>query len=179
MLASSQLRLASVFRRQLRRVQLAAGVANAAAAGFSGAAEQAALTGQADALQASWERRQDEWTLQKQLADADVAIGQQQVIASPRRAIAGDQAAIASLTQSNAAEAQFPADQVHQRRAVSVDGGVLGGVYRYLLQQAAAVARLAEQQLAFERQAPCPATSRPTTGPLPAAARSGRPGPPG
>jgi hypothetical protein len=33
---------------------------------------------------------------------------------------------------------------------------VLGGVYRYLLQRATAVGRLAEQQLAFERQAPMP-----------------------
>ena len=32
--------------------------------------------------------------------------------------------------------------------------GVLAGVYRYFLQQAAALAHLAEQQLAFERQVP-------------------------
>ena len=34
--------------------------------------------------------------------------------------------------------------------------GVLGGVYAYFLQQATALAQLAEAQLAFERQEPAP-----------------------
>ena len=46
--------------------------------------------------------------------------------------------------------------------------GVLGRVYAYFLQQATALARLAQAQLAFERQEPVPASSPPTTG-------SGRP----
>jgi hypothetical protein len=137
---------------------VAAAAASAAAAGFSDAAQQAALTGQADALQASWERRQDEWNLQKQLADADVTIGQQQVVITQARAqVASDEAALASLTQSNAAaKLNFLQTKLTNAALYQWMAGVLGSVYRYLLQRAAAVARLAEQQLAFERQAAMP-----------------------
>jgi Tc toxin complex TcA C-terminal TcB-binding domain/Concanavalin A-like lectin/glucanases superfamily/FHA domain len=137
---------------------IAAGVANAAAAGFSDAAQQAALTGQADALQASWERRSQEWSLNEQLADADVAIGQQQVlIAQGQAAIATAQASVASLNQSNAqAKLQFLQTKFTNAQLYTWMAGVLSGVYRYFLQQGAAVARLAEQQLAFERQVPVP-----------------------
>jgi hypothetical protein len=137
---------------------VAAGVLNATGIEFGNQAQQAALTGQADALQASWERRQQEWGLQKALADADVAIGQQQVLAAQQRAqVAGDELAVAQLTQSNAqAKLQFLQTKLTNAQLYAWMAGILGGVYRYLLQRAGAVARLAEQQLAFERQAPVP-----------------------
>ena len=137
---------------------VAAGVANAAAAEFSNAAEQAALTGQADALQASWERRSEEWSLQKQLADADIAIGNQQVlIAQSQEYVAQEQAAVARLSHSNAlTRLQFLQTKFTNAQLYTWMAGVLGGVYRYFLQHAAGAARLAEQQLAFERQIPVP-----------------------
>jgi hypothetical protein len=137
---------------------LVAGVANAAGIGLTDLAQQAALTGQADALQASWERRSQEWSLNEQLADADVAIGQQQVlIAQGQAAIASAQASVASLNQSNAqAKLQFLQTKFTNAQLYTWMAGVLSGVYRYFLQQGAAVARLAEQQLAFERQVPVP-----------------------
>jgi Tc toxin complex TcA C-terminal TcB-binding domain/Concanavalin A-like lectin/glucanases superfamily len=137
---------------------LAAGAANAAAAGFSDAAQQAAIAGQTDALHASWERRQEEWGLQQQLAAADVAIGKQQgQIAQGQAYVAGEQAAVASLNQRNAeAKLQFLQTKFTSAQLYTWMAGVLSGVYRYFLQQAAGVARLAEQQLAFERQLPVP-----------------------
>ena len=139
-------------------IEAAAGVANALGIQNAGAAQQAALTSQADALQASWERRQDEWTLQKQLADTDVDIGQQQmVIAQAQANIADQQAQIAQLNQNNAgAKLQFLQTKFTNGQLYTWMAGVLSGVYRYFLQQAASVARLAEQQLAFERQVPVP-----------------------
>lgn len=142
---------------------IAAAAANAAAAGFGDAAAQAAITAQSDALQASWERRSQEWSLQKSLADADTAIGAQQVlIAQGQATVASDQATVARLTQSNAeAKLQFLQTKFTNTQLYSWMAGVLGGVYRYFLQQAAAVARLAEQQLAFERQVPVPGYIKP------------------
>jgi hypothetical protein len=125
---------------------------------FAGQVQQAALTSQADALQAGWERRQQEWTLQKQLADADVDIGKQQtMIATAQANIADEQAKIAQLNQDNAsAKLRFLQGKFTNAQLYTWMAGVLGGVYRSFLQQAASVARLAEQQLAFERQVAVP-----------------------
>jgi Tc toxin complex TcA C-terminal TcB-binding domain/Concanavalin A-like lectin/glucanases superfamily len=139
-------------------MSIAAGLAGAAAAELGNSAEQAGLTSQTDALHASWERRQDEWGLQKQLADADVAIGHQQTsITIGRAQIADDEAVLASLTQSNAkAKLTFLQTKLTNAALYAWMAGVLAGVYRNLLQRAGAVARLAERQLAFERQSAVP-----------------------
>lgn len=137
---------------------VAAGAAGVANAVFTDNEQQAAIQGQKDALQASWERRSQEWSLQQQLANTDVAIGNQQVtIAQQQVTIAQQQAQVASLNQSNAqAKLQFLQTKFTNAQLYTWMAGVLSGVYRYFLQQAAAVARLAEQQLAFERQVPVP-----------------------
>src|SRR5262249_54408137 len=74
------------------------GAAGGAAAEFSGAAEQSAIDAQIDAAQASFERRQQEWTLQKTLADADADQARMQVqLAQGRLGIAQDEAQAAEL----------------------------------------------------------------------------------
>ena len=128
------------------------------AAQASGQAEQAAIQAQTAALQASMERQTEEWTLAKNLADIDTTIGHQQVHALQTQAtVARDQSGIAATSYADDQaklgflERKFTSAALYQWMS-----GVLGGVYRYLLQQATATARLAEQQLAFERQIPAP-----------------------
>ena len=137
-------------------LSIAAGVTNAAAAELGGTAEQAAINAQIAGANASFERQVEQWTLSKQLADADVAIGQQQQsIAQNRAYVATAEATLANEVQANAqAKLAFLQTKFTNAQLYTWMAGVLAGVYRYLLQQAAAVARLAEQQLAFERQAP-------------------------
>src|SRR5262249_9069408 len=133
-------------------------LAGASAAQSSPQADQASYQAQSDAFQASMERRADEWTLAKSLADFDTTIGQQQVIALQTQAVvAGDQAAIAAASYADAqAKLGFLQQKFTSAALYQWMSGVLGGAYRYLLQQATATARLAEQQLAFERQIPSP-----------------------
>jgi peptidoglycan hydrolase-like protein with peptidoglycan-binding domain len=102
------------------------------------------------------ERQMTRWQLGKWLADYDVQIGAQQVaIATAQAQIANDQAAVAKTTQNNARQrVNFLTTKFTSAQLSSWMSHVLGHVYRYLLQQAAAVARLAEQQLAFEQQSP-------------------------
>jgi hypothetical protein len=130
----------------------------ASAAQSSGQADQAAIKAQSDALQASMERRTDEWKLAKSLADIDTTISQQQVNALQTQAVvAGDQAAIAAASYADAkAKLGFLQQKFTSAALYQWMSGVLGGTYRYMLQQATATARLAEQQLAFERQLPSP-----------------------
>jgi hypothetical protein len=165
------------------------GGANYAAAAVAGAvsavgielgaeADLKGIDAQIAAANASYERQRDQWLLNKQLADADVAIGREQrVVAEGRAEVAGAEASLARDAQANAAvKLTFLLTKFTNAELYTWMSGVLAGVYRYLLQQAAAVGRLAEQQLAFERQTP-PAgyvksdywtppstTSAPTTG---------------
>jgi hypothetical protein len=62
------------------------------------------------------------------------------------------------------AVAEFMARKFTGLRLYEWMSGVLQDVYRYFLQQAAATARLAEAQRAFERQRFCRPSFRPTTG---------------
>ncbi|HEX3979036.1 MAG TPA: neuraminidase-like domain-containing protein [Solirubrobacteraceae bacterium] len=139
-------------------VDVAGGIVNAIGISQAGNATQAALNAQADAANASLERSQQQWQLQKQSADEDAAIGRQQVAsAQGRQQVADDQARLANLQQGNAqAKLQFLQTKLTNAALYAWMAGILGGVYSYLLQRAAAVARIAEQQLAFERQATIP-----------------------
>jgi hypothetical protein len=133
-------------------------LATAAGIELGAIAENAATQAQVDAAKASWERREQEWGLQKALADIDVQIAsEQRNIADKRAAMARDEADVASTVQAHTeAKLAFLQTKFTSRELYTWMSGVLSGVYRYLLQQAAATARLAEQQLAFERQAPVP-----------------------
>jgi len=162
-------------------IQAVEGFSQVAGNELSMEAENASTQSQIDAAQASWERRQDEWSLQKQLADADLAIGRQQALITAGRArVAENEAALARLTQGNAeAKLQFLQTKLTNAALYAWMAGVLAGVYRYMLQRAAAIARLAEQQLAFERQAMVPGYvksdywSAPTGGSVPTSNTAG------
>src|SRR5262249_60160771 len=105
--------------------------------------------------------------------------------------VAGDQAAIAAASYADAqAKLGFLQQKFTSAALYQWMSGVLGGAYRYLLQQATATARLAEQQLAFERQIPSPGfikadywtvTGAPlaTRGATPSPPEPARPTPPG
>lgn len=110
------------------------------------------------ATQTSYERRDREWKLQKRLAQQDRAIGEQQIaLAEDRTQIVLREQAIAQIQQEHArAVAEFLANKFTSAELYEWMSGVLGGVYRYFLQQATALAQLAQSQLAFERQEPVP-----------------------
>lgn len=117
------------------------------------------MDAQLNAFQASQERRENEWRLQRSLADADFGTGQQQVaIAGARVAVSQQEAGIAQTQQAHAeASVNFLARKFTNADLYRWMSGVLASVYRYLLQQATSVAQLAERQLAFERQESPPA----------------------
>ncbi|SHF57162.1 hypothetical protein SAMN05443144_11061 [Fodinibius roseus] len=104
---------------------------------------------------ASYERREQRWGLQKSLAEKDMQIGSKEI------ALAGDRVSITKQEQ-NIAEKQV--DQAEEAKNFLAHGqftnadlyewmsGILGQVYNYFLQQAASTARLAQRQLAFQRQ---------------------------
>jgi hypothetical protein len=107
---------------------------------------------------ASHERQMQDWQYQRQLAQEDIAIGSQQVqTANDNLAVAQQEQYVAQLQAEHAkATADFLANKLLTAELYSWMRGVLGGVYRYFLQQATAMARLAQDQLAFERQNPPP-----------------------
>jgi len=109
---------------------------------------------------ASYERREQDWRLQRDLAAVDVRAGQQQIqLAYDRTRITAQDRAIAAL-QADHAEAmvEFIETQKFGNEALyEWMSGVLEQIYRFFLQHAASVARLAEAQLAFERQEVLPA----------------------
>ena len=109
-------------------------------------------------LSSSFERRKEEWTLQRDLAEQDMAIGlQQMVVAHLHTNVAKQEQAIANLQLAHArSTAEFLATKFTNFDLYDFMSGVLGGVYGYFLQQATATAALAERQLAFERQQPLP-----------------------
>jgi hypothetical protein len=114
-------------------------------------AETAAQIGSA---KASFERRSDEWRLQRQLARHDMAISSQQVLVAQRHADVARKEAFIATTQHSQADAtlQFLNNKFTSAELYAWMSGILGGAYNYFLQQATAMAQLAQYQLAFERQ---------------------------
>ena len=105
---------------------------------------------------ASHERRDREWRLNRNLAAQDEAIGDQQIsIANDQVAVATQEQKIAHIQKDHAAATvQFLAGKFTNAELYEFMSEVLDGVYRFFLQQATAMAKLAENQLAFERQEP-------------------------
>jgi Tc toxin complex TcA C-terminal TcB-binding domain len=103
---------------------------------------------------ASYERREQEWRFQRDLSNHDILIGEQQVaIANDRTDIVLQEHVIAK-SQSDHAEAMvdFLKNKFTNVELFDWMSGILGRVYAYFLQQATAMAQLAENQLTFERQ---------------------------
>lgn len=108
---------------------------------------------EANQLKAGIEQRKDEWRLQKTSAEQDALVAASQVVtANDQVAIATQEQAIATLQRDQAtATLKFLNDQFTNADLYLWMSSTLGGVYRYFLQQATATARLAQDQLAFER----------------------------
>jgi len=105
---------------------------------------------------ASNERREQDWELQRDLAEQDKAIGGFQLtLAADQVVIATEEQGIAQIQMDHAgAIVQFLAGKFTSPELYEFMSEVLDGVYRFFLQQATALAKLAEDQLAFERQEP-------------------------
>jgi hypothetical protein len=103
---------------------------------------------------ASYERRQQDWEFQRALARQDQLIGNEQIVlAKDRVRIVGKEREIAEMHADHADELiEFLNGKFTDLELYHWMIGILEGVYRYFLQQTTAVAKLAENQLAFERQ---------------------------
>jgi len=141
------------------------GVTQGTLAGLSVAAGTALLTSQMfvlekqaaisdQAFMVNHERRKQEWQLQKTLAEQDIQISGQQIsIAKDQVKIVEQEQQIAELQADYAADTvEFLGNQFFNEEMYEWMSRVLERVYSYFLQQATSVARLAENQLAFERQ---------------------------
>jgi len=137
----------------------AVGVLATVRAGFSIAMNNAETSAQINSATASFERRKQEWELQKQLAESDIAIGEQQLaIAQTHTAVARQEELISRMQQEQAqATVDFLAQKFTSAELYAWMSGVLGSAYNYFLQQATAMAQLAQHQLGFERQETPPA----------------------
>jgi hypothetical protein len=124
------------------------------AKGFEYLAAWAGTTAQVAGTRASYERRRQDWELRRQLADQDIAIGGQQVqIALDRVNAAQHEEHIARLQASHASDTMnFLINKELNAELYAWMATVLEGVFRYFLQQATTIAKLAQDQLAFERQ---------------------------
>ena len=132
-------------------------VASAAAfaeSNFRAKAIDAENAAQTASFLSSFERRNDEWQLQAGLAALDVQIGDQQIqLAQDGYEIAEQERVIAGLEQTHAADTlQFLVSKFFSEEIYRWIASVLEDVYRFFLQEASSIAKLAERQLAFERQ---------------------------
>jgi hypothetical protein len=108
---------------------------------------------QANQLQASIEDRQQQWQIQQASSNQDALVAAAQVrTANDQVAVAVAEQSVATM-QSQQAQAtlvllstQFTSPDLYKWMS-----DILGGVYRYFLQQATATGRMAQAQLAFER----------------------------
>lgn len=134
------------------------GAVQSIASGFSSLAGAADTTGAILSTLASYERRRQEWELQRNVATQDVLIGAQQVTtAQDYVRVVGQDRNIAALQSSNAsANVEYLANKFTNATLYDWMSQVLEGVYRSLLQRTTSVAQLAAAQLAFERQEPPP-----------------------
>jgi hypothetical protein len=126
--------------------------------GAASIAIDAETSAQVASVYASFERRKQEWELQKSLADKEALIAdQQELLAKDHEAVVKKEERIA-VTQSTQAKAtaEFLANKFTNVDLYEWMSGVLAGVYSYFLQQATAMAKLAQNQLAFERHEPPP-----------------------
>lgn len=105
-------------------------------------------------IHADYENRKREWELQQLVATQDVAIGTQQItLANDRVGIVTQEKVIAELQTSNAKDTiEFLMTKFTSIKLYDWMSDILEKVYRFFLQQATAMAQLAENQLAFERQ---------------------------
>ncbi|HEX9952130.1 MAG TPA: neuraminidase-like domain-containing protein [Rubricoccaceae bacterium] len=128
--------------------------ASTASAKSQAASARAALYSQ----QASLERRRDDWAMQGGLAQRDVLAAQQGIrLAGDRVAIAGQEREIALLQALHASEtAVFLSTKFTNAALYQWMSSILEDVFAFYVHLATATARLALDQLSFERQAATP-----------------------
>ncbi len=105
-------------------------------------------------MYASFERRRQEWQFQKELADIGKSIAEiQSTLAENRYNLVEQEEKIARISANNAGDGlNFLNNKFTNAELYEWMSGVVSDIYRYFLQQATAMARLAQSQLAFERQ---------------------------
>jgi hypothetical protein len=123
-------------------------------ANFKYAADYLNAQSQYLSVLAGYERRAEEWTFQKDLANLDVKISDQQIqIANDHLSIVGQERQIAELQTEHAqATIDFLNNKFTNAELYDWMSGILESVYSFFLQQSTAIAKLAQTQLAFERQ---------------------------
>ena len=123
---------------------------------ISAFSQSASIFGQIAQTQASFERREQEWRQQRSLSEKDVAISGEQISLAQNQQLTAKQERDLAQFQSDHAQAMvdFLANKFTNAELFEWMSGVLGRVYNFFLQQATAVAQLAQSQLAFERQEP-------------------------
>lgn len=137
---------------------------NAAASGLSSVASAISSSAGAkstlasvEGLTASYDRRRSDWVLQQQLADSDLEANRADVtVAARHTAVAVAEGDVAAAQNANAVATVTFLGTTKFTNVALYDfmSRVLADVYRSVLGLATASARLAERQLAFERQEP-------------------------
>ena len=130
-----------------------AAAGKAVAQGFMNASE---TQSQVSSILASQERRKAEWQLQLDLANRDLAIGEQQILLSQDRVdIASQELNLATLQRGQARDMLiFLSSKFTNTEFYEWLIGVLAEIYAFFLRLATTAGQLAEAQLAFERQEP-------------------------
>jgi Tc toxin complex TcA C-terminal TcB-binding domain len=125
-----------------------------ATAGASTAAQASQQLAQIYQFWQAYDEKRQGWMFQRNLAQQDRKIAEQQYfVAQDQKRVVLQEQTIASLTQDHAsATIEFLSRKFTNTDLYDWMADVLGGVYRYFLQQATGTARLAASQLAFERQ---------------------------
>lgn len=127
---------------------------SATSSGLSSLAGAASTTASILLTVDSMERREKEWEHLKSLAQQDVAIGNQQITLAEDRVVVVEQEREIAVIQSRHAQetVDFLSNKFTNADLYDWMSGVLEGIYSYYLQLATSTAKLAENQLAFERQ---------------------------
>lgn len=130
-----------------------ASILTSAASAMSGFGSMFGVLSQRVSMQASYLRRSQEWKQQKRLADFDYQIGAIQLRqADIRVRIKQKEEELVQMQVRNSQDvvdfllAKFTSVELYEWMA-----RIMQGLYSGILQQAAAIAELAEQQLAFDR----------------------------
>jgi hypothetical protein len=134
------------------------GPLNAAGAG-QGLSQLSQASSQLSALfsqTASYERRNQEWHYQLQVANVDVSIANQQIkVSDDNVRVVSQEREIAQLNVDHANDTlEFLKNKFTNAELYDWMSNVLQGVYAYMLNLSTATAKIAENQLHFERQEP-------------------------
>jgi hypothetical protein len=128
--------------------------AGAVAGALSTNASIESTRSQIDSMLGSFERRNEEWQFQEELAGKDIEISKQQIqVADDNVRIVTQEREIAQMNVDHAQETlEFFQNKFTNAALYNWMSGVLERSYSYMLNISTAVARTAERQLFFERQ---------------------------